>query len=214
MLLRLPRRFKLSFAEVKGEELLIYRLVRFEDMMYELTYACRKKKCAYCAKKLNRKNGTLDHRYPRHTGGISITNNLFPCCAKCNSRKSNLTHNEYLNMENLFEKEKKKYLNKIIGYNQRIMRRIGFKLPRKWVTFEELDNITYVPPAESLRGKRYYRVLEFYSKHNKLPRPIVVDKNNKLLDGYNIILFSKDFEIPKIPVIKLENVELRLGEEL
>ena len=51
-------------------------------------------------------------------------------------------------------------------------------------------------------------MLYFYKKYQKLPRPIIVDKNNKLLDGYNIIVFANDFNIKKIPVIKLENVEL------
>ena len=49
---------------------------------------------------------------------------------------------------------------------------------------------------------------KLYTKYKKLPRPIIVDKNNQLLDGYSIVLFARDFKIKQIPVIKLENVEL------
>ena len=87
MIMELPKKFEFPFAKVKGGILEIYRLERFEDLMYELTYALKKKRCVYCGKKLKRTNSTLDHRYPRDTGGISITNNLFPCCSKCNSNK-------------------------------------------------------------------------------------------------------------------------------
>lgn len=208
MIMELPERFKLPFAEVVNGELKIYRLERFEDMIYELTYAIRKKRCVYCGKKLTRTNSTLDHRYPRDTGGISITNNLFPCCSKCNSNKSNLTHEEYLKAKDLSKKERKRYTKEIFRYREKIMRKIGFKLPRKWVTFENINMVKYQKSEQDLRGKKYHRIVEFYEKYHKLPRPIIVDKNNHLLDGYNIIVFAKDFKIQTIPVIKLENVEL------
>lgn len=208
MIMELPERFKLPFAEVVNGELKIYRLERFEDMIYELTYAIRKKRCVYCGKKLTCTNSTLDHRYPRDTGGISITNNLFPCCSKCNSNKSNLTHEEYLKAKDLSKKERKRYTKEIFRYREKIMRKIGFKLPRKWVTFENINMIKYQRPEQDLRGKKYHRIVEFYEKYQKLPRPIIVDKNKHLLDGYNIIVFARDFKIQTIPVIKLENVEL------
>ena len=71
-------------------------------------------------KKLTQKNSTLDHRYPRDTGGISITDNLYPCCPKHNSEKGNLTHEEYLKVQRLPKKRKEeisKYNSKISGEN-------------------------------------------------------------------------------------------------
>lgn len=50
MIMELPKQFRLPFAEVKNGTLLIYKLVRYEDLMYELTYAC-KKGDAYIAEK-------------------------------------------------------------------------------------------------------------------------------------------------------------------
>ena len=207
MFMELPAQFELSFAKVANGKLLISQLIRFEDVMYELTYACKKRECVYCGKKLNRKNSTLDHRYPRDTGGISITNNLFPCCPDCNSRKTNLTHEEYLKICTIYKNEKKEYLNNIRQYNKKTMREIGFKLPMEWVTYEKLKNIHYQQSRDNLRGKKYHKIVGFYQQYKKLPWPVIVDKNNWLLDGYNTILFAKDFEIQQIPVIKLENVE-------
>ena len=208
MIMELPKKFKFPFAEVKDGILEIDRLERFEDLMYELTYALKKKRCVYCGKKLKRTNSTLDHRYPRDTGGISITNNLFPCCSKCNSNKGNLTHEEYLNARDLSKRDKKEYIKKLYKYREKTMKKIGFKLPKKWVTWEDINRINYKKTYPELRGKRYCKILEFYQKYKKLPRPIIVDKNNQLLDGYNIVLFARDFKIKQIPVIKLENVEL------
>ncbi len=206
MYMDIPKRFKLSFAEINEGDLYIYKLLRFEDMMYEITYSLKEKKCVYCGKRLSISNRTLDHRYPRDTGGISITNNLFPCCSNCNSSKSNLTHDEYLVLRKLSKKDRKKYLRHVYSYNKKIMRKIGYKLPKKWVEESDVKLINYKSPEENLRGKKYYRIVEFYNENKRLPRPIIVDKNNNLLDGFNILLFAEDSKIKSVPIIQLENV--------
>lgn len=208
MYMELPKRFELSFAEVKEETLFINDLFRFEDMMYEITYALKEKKCVYCGGKLSEKNSTLDHRYPRDTGGISITDNLFPCCSECNSSKSNLTHDEFIKLKKLSKNERKKYIKHVYSYNQKTMKKIGYKLPKKWVDLEKSGDIRNNSPIERLKGKKYYRILEFYNEYKKLPRPIIVDRNSQLLDGFNILFFAEEFNIKKIPVIRLENVEI------
>lgn len=209
MLLQLPKRFKMgSIAEVKEDKLYIYRLVRFEDLMYELTYAFKKRKCVYCGNLLSKKNSTLDHRYPRFTGGISITNNLFPCCPDCNSKKGCLTHEEYLKLKTLKGNERRTYLKKLAKFREKIFKKIGFKLPKKWITYMEIDKIKYNRPNIELRGKKYYQILEFYNQYNKLPYPCIIDNDNNLLNGYNLILFAREFDIKTIPTIKLENVIL------
>ena len=48
MLLELPKKFKHPIAEIADDTLMIFRLERFEDLNYELTYAIKKKKCIYC----------------------------------------------------------------------------------------------------------------------------------------------------------------------
>lgn len=215
MIMELPITFKARFAEVDNGEFLVYRLFRYEDLIYELVYALKEKKCVYCEKDLEEKNSTLDHRYPRATGGISITDNLFVCCPKCNGKKGNLTHEEYMkSMELSSEKEKERYRKEIERHTEQILTKIGFKLPRKWIDFEKTKEIEYQTPWEIFRGKKYHRIVEFYERYSKLPRPIVVDKNNFLLDGYNTILFSEDFGIEDVPVIRLENTRYVRNQEL
>ena len=214
MFLELPERIEMSFAEIKNGILMIKKVTRFEDMMYMLTYSFKEWKCVYCGEELTLETRTLDHKFPRDTGGISITNNLHPCCSKCNGKKSNLTHKEYLKVLVTDNKEKRKsYLKNVKQYNRSIMRRIGFKLPRKWVEYEELNNIIYEDPDEILRGVRYQEISEFYKEFKKFPKPAILDKNNRLLNGFNIILFARDFKMLQVPVIKLENLELAVKKE-
>lgn len=209
MIMKLPNKFNIRGVEVKDSILKIYKRDRFEDLMYELTYATKHCwKCVYCGKKLNKKNRTLDHGYPRDAGGISITNNLYPSCANCNSQKSNLTQEEFWEYTQMTKKEKKRYIKEIEQEREKMRRKTGFKLPKKWVEYLPIGLIKYEDPSQYCRGKKYCRIVEFYYKYKKIPKPIIVDKNYNLLDGYNVIVFSREFGIKKIPTIVLENVEL------
>ena len=213
MIIELPKKFYSQFAICEENILYIRSLIGLENLMYDLTKALKRKKCVYCGKKLNKSNYTLDHRYPRNTGGISITNNLFPCCDTCNSAKSNLTHSEYLSLLKVTTIDRKKILKKINEHNQKIFKTIGFKLPKEWVIFESICKIRFINPKKFTRGKKYRSIEQFYSLYKKLPRPIIVDKNYFLLEGYNLLLFAKDNGISEIPIIIMENVEVQLKPE-
>lgn len=207
MIMELPEKFKTPFAEVKNGILYVYKMIPYERIMYDLTYACKKKRCVYCNKKIKRgKKSTLDHRYPRDTGGISITNNLFPCCPKCNSQKNNLTHEEYLKWRYLPKKQAKEYMAEVKEERESVLKNVGFILPEDWVEYEDRDKILCEDNGQYVRGKRYNKVKEFYEKYHHFPRPAVIDRNGQLLDGYNTILFARDFDIKYIPIVRLENV--------
>lgn len=208
MIMELPRKFNSPNVSCTGDCLKIYQLVRYEELMYNLAKAIKGKECIYCGKKLKESNYTLDHRYPRDTGGVSITNNLFPCCEICNTAKGNLTHREYLKIRDLSKRDKKKIVKDIFEHNDIIMKKIGFKLPRKWVEFENVDKVQYIDPKCFNKGKKYTSIVTFYTKNHRIPRPVIVDRNFNLLEGYNIILFAKEMDISEIPMIVLENVEI------
>ena len=214
MIMELPEKFCTPYAKVKNGKLYIYRTMPYESLIYNLTYACKKKRCIYCNKKIKRgKACTLDHRYPRDTGGVSITNNLFPCCPRCNSKKNNLTHEEFLKWRELSKKEAKEYMAEIKEERENIFETTGFILPEEWVEYEERDKIICEDNGQYVRGKRYNKVKEFYEKYHHFPRPAIVDRAGRLLDGYNTILFARDFDINYIPIIRLENVVKVLEEE-
>ena len=42
-----------------------------------------------CGNPLTSSTRSLDHLYPRDYGGISVPNNLVPCCKDCNGKKNN-----------------------------------------------------------------------------------------------------------------------------
>ena len=206
MIIELPKKIQMPYISIADGYLIIDQLMRFEDLMYELTYALKKKQCVYCGKRLKRNNKTIDHRYPRDSGGVSITNNLFPCCVDCNIAKSNLTHKQFLEYRELMPKRQKAFYKEAKKQKQRSFAKIGYVLPKKWVEFMNINDVVYQKANFDLHGKNYYRILEFYNTYHNLPRPIIVDMENKLLDGYNILMFAREFNIQHIPVIKLENV--------
>ena len=209
MIMELPKKFKSQCVSCTERGLIIHQLMRYEELMYNLTKAIRGKNCVYCGKRLKNIDYTLDHRYPKETGGISITNNLFPCCDICNTAKGNFTHIEYLEILRLSKKEREEAIIHIHEKNDMIIKSIGFKLPSEWITFEKLDNINFRNPKCYSKGKKYSIISDFYSINKKLPRPIIIDNNNVLLQGYNLILFARENEISEIPAIKLENVKLQ-----
>ena len=208
MILELPKKFKHKNAEIVDDTLMIFQLERFEELNYELTYALKKKKCIYCDTNLKHRNRTLDHRYPRATGGVSITNNLFPCCSKCNSKKTNLTHKEFMVFRKLDKEERQEYMEFVNDYKEKILNRIGYVLPNKWVEYMSVEDIKYRKITNFVYGKKFSKIKDFYDAHNHLPRPIIVDKENNVLDGYNVFMLAKEYGILFIPVIKLKNVIL------
>jgi len=203
----LPERYSLrTFANVRQGNLLIYRSTHFEALMFSITYCLKKRVCVYCNKIMHRKNCTLDHRYPIDLGGISIPNNLFPCCSDCNATKSNLTHEEYLVLRELPIPEQYPFRVYAESVTEMFRQEIGFRLPDDWVTFESIFGVSYHRQVHEIQGLRYKKISEHYDKYGTLPRPVILDCNNRLLDGYNIIFFAREHRIEHIPVISLENV--------
>jgi len=51
--------------------------------------------CAYCRKRLTYAQATVDHRTPKSRGGLDRPRNFYICCEPCNTRKKNMTEDEY-----------------------------------------------------------------------------------------------------------------------
>lgn len=67
-------------------------------------YARQAGRCAYCNRKVSRKNGTLDHIVPIDRGGVvDDIRSLIFCCYECNQEKGAATAEEFRNMK-LLEK--------------------------------------------------------------------------------------------------------------
>jgi 5-methylcytosine-specific restriction endonuclease McrA len=210
MNIKLPKKtkFRNSYAEIKNGILIIYNRKDYERVMHSITYATNPLVCAYCNEALTRKNGscTIDHIIPRAVGGISIPDNLTIACRACNSEKSDMTKEEYLYYKKLNEKSKINYRKKLSDKHKKILKS-GLNLPDSYgiTTIDDVSKINFLDTEE--KGKAYDHVLAFYEKYQRLPKPIILDRNWNLLDGLNSLRVAKEKKLKKVPVIILDNVE-------
>lgn len=198
-------------AEVKNGNLYIYGNVPFRRLMYDITYCLKgKTKCSYCGKKMKRREATLDHAYVQDMGGPTIPNNLEPCCAECNSQKSNLSKEQYVRFLVLDKADRKIYL-KTVETEKRLMRRNGmYNFPTEWLTQMSIQKfIVRVELDKEFKGREYGRVKALYKEYGNLPRPIITDKDGFVLDGFASLMLAKEEGIKLVPVIVLENVKVK-----
>lgn len=210
MIIELPAKFNYgNQAKIEDGILKIPSGVSWREFMYRLTTASKGKVCWYCGKKLKKEEITMDHLYPQDLGGPTITNNLVPACSMCNNKKGNLTEQQYRNLLSAPEKKRKEIKSKFIARNEEKKVKKGYYLPKEWITTKKIDAIlvTWLM-SESYTGKRYSKIETFYKQYGHLPYPIIVDRNNYLLDGFLVLIFAKNNGISKIPTIVLENVEI------
>lgn len=188
------------------------KYVHWEEIMYGLAYKLTKdNRCLYCGNYVNKKDLTLDHMFPRAYGGISVSNNLLPCCEQCNSSKGCLDGTEYWELKKKkTEAEKNEFRNKVIQEKEKNRYITGFCLPQDWVEYcdinmlkiREFYQFNYTESQKLKENKQYIE------KYCHFKRPIIVDKNYWVLDGYNWYLAGKQEGFDMVPIIRLENVEL------
>lgn len=218
MIMDLPRRFSIGDAKQKNDAyiergiLKIRKTASFRYVVYELTFILRggKHKCRYCGKKFDNKKMTIDHMYPQDMGGPTITNNLLPSCQTCNGEKSDMTSKEYKKYLDLKKKGKnKEFLQKLTEEKENLRKRKEYQIPKEWICEKEISTIfVEVRLEDSEQTAKYKKVKEFYSQYGYFQKPIIVDKNGFLLDGFYTVMFAKNHQITTIPAIQLENVEV------
>ncbi|HIU51099.1 MAG TPA: HNH endonuclease [Candidatus Merdicola faecigallinarum] len=212
MILELPQQFYYKRSdckvEVRNDVLYMEGNFGFEKLMYDLTYAIfGKHYCYYCNKNFKSKKMTIDHMYPVDYGGITITNNLIPSCSDCNSRKSNLTTEEFIEYNDLrTKKERARYREEMITRKEHMRLLKGFDIPKEWVTTMNLSEILVPSFGTRILGKRYDKYMNFIKKYGHFPKPIVVSSNHVLLDGWNVFMCANKLKYSKVPVVILENV--------
>ncbi len=210
MLMELPEHFRYGGRECIEDGILkIPSTLSWRDVICQLTLSLKGKKCWYCKQPLKKDEVTMDHLYPQDLGGPLITNNLAPSCQNCNCSKSNMTEKEFRHWRKATRENKKiiaqKWKEKVEDYKKKT----GYFMPREWIRIRKIGTIL-VPfrQDESYKGKRYNKISSFYRQYGHLPYPIIVDKNNFLLDGFLILMFASNNNIANIPTIKLDNVEV------
>lgn len=217
MIMELPEEFSKVYDNgwyviIRKGVLEIHGGCNFDELMIEMAYIIKgRRRCHYCHKPVLSHKVTIDHIYPRDFGGVSIIDNLEPTCGKCNSSKSNLNETEFKEWRTLGTKEQKdKFYSKAIGSKKSIKYdpnlKASFDLPKSWVTMQNLSTVRKVTRIDNSKGRKYQRMMSFVQKYGKLPRPLVLTKNNVLLNGEAAYGVSKRVGLKVIPTIVLENV--------
>lgn len=219
MIIELPKEFLLKderkgvVAFVENGVLKMTRQTSFRKAMTEIAYLMKgREECQYCHKKVTKDKMTVDHMFPVDFGGPTISNNLLPACKTCNGEKENMTYKQYMTF--LEEKDAgldDVYLKALKKYQEEIRKRKMYQIPKEWITEKTINDIVInMNLYENYRKKKYRSYEEYYLKYGFLKKPIVVDKNCFLLDGFLQIMVAKNNNVKSIPVIQLENVEVIL----
>ena len=175
--------------------------------MIALAYHSFGNKCWYCGKVFSKNvKRTVDHKYPLIYGGVTILDNLVPCCSYCNEEKSNLTEQQYKDWKLLNTTEREEFRYRSIGKNEK--RRIleGTILPKSWFERKSSTILAPINFDAIICGKKHDNAKRFYWRTGKLENPVIISRNGIILDGFISAFLGKELGIKKIPTIRLENV--------
>ena len=210
MIIELPDNFSYKDqAIVEDGVLKILNAYNWKRIAYEISVAVKGKKCWFCGKELEDAEVTIDHLYPQSLGGLTIPENIAPTCSRCNNNKSNLTEVQYRHILAAPSDQRGAIRRKFLQRNEAKKAKTGYVLPKDWITRTRITNILVsMDTDQKYPFRKFGKIEKFYKQYQRLPYPIVVDRNGYLLDGFLIVMFAKSKNISNIPTIRLENVEV------
>ena len=83
---------------------------------------------------------------------------------------------------------------------------IGYNLPKKWVEYRYLNQIVQLVTIHNFNTDKFQKMLSFVEYYHKLPRTLVISKNNALLEGATAYEVAMILNLKIVPVTVLENV--------
>ena len=105
---------------------------------------------------------------------------------------------------NEFRKKIKKYQNYIREW-------IEFDIPQEWLGIEEVSSLIVIFDLdENYKNKKYQKIVKYYETYHHFQKPVIIDRNGFVLDGFLAVMYAKNTGIKKLPVIQLDNVEIIL----
>ena len=101
-----------------------------------------------------------------------------------------------------FRKEIKKYQDYTRQFND-------FNIPIEWLTEKRIYQLIVVfNMQENYKGKKYQKIAKYFETYHHFQKPIIIDKNGFVLDGFLAVMYARNVGLEKLPVIQLENVEV------
>lgn len=214
-------------AEIRDWILYIHRPKATKEVMYKITYMIHgDDECYYCHRK--RKSHvepdekdkyfekiTIDHLYSQEFGGLTIPQNMRPCCERCNLRKGNLFEDEFEEKKRLPSGSDEESRLIRANFDMKIKkiqeeRRMGMSIgiPEDWLT--PADNIRRVNCSLLLFegiGAEYRKQKNMQQKNKYISRTIMLSSNLYVLDGFYTILLTKmDRRFDNYKISVLDNV--------
>ena len=184
--------------------------VGFEAVMRAITYAIKgDDTCYYCGRELTDKNRSLDHMYPRRWGGVSIPDNLIPCCRCCNYEKDGMTYAQYQKYRKIRGKTpKKEFYQECEQGNVKILKRAKFVIERNWIEVFPLGELLKTVKFSALDKRKYCKMSAYYRHWGQYPHPVILSSNHRVLKGNHILYHAKAIGRKSVIAIVLENVVL------
>lgn len=186
----------------------------FHDTIYSLTYFMKGHHyCYYCKKHKPRSEMSLDHIYPRTTGGPTLPQNLIPACKDCNTTKSILTLEQFKNYQQLGDDTKKRdYMNLMWNYKEGL-KKIGiYEFPNSWLSEQDIDKIHTTIIFSFLSKTKIEKKKLYFKTYRHFQSPVILDRNFFILDGFYTFYLAKLYGIRKVPCIILTNVEVKIPQ--
>lgn len=215
MLINLPEKYCFNenecYASIDSKGILkVKGNYSFRNLMYDITFKTKEKKCIYCG---SEKHITLDHLYPKSRGGPTIPNNMEPACKHCNGEKDNMNQKEYEFFKSLSEDDQKRFKADVKKADN-IMEKWDFNfqsMPDEWFEIQKMENIK-IPTTRNEKAHKnitkYSKIKKTYKSQRYFKEFVVLDRNNFLLYGLETYLCAKSLGLKEITVIKIENIEI------
>lgn len=184
----------------------------FQNVMYDMTYFMKGRNfCYYCKQKIPKNQMTMDHMYPRSTGGPTLTQNLIPACQKCNAEKADMTYKQYMVFRSFGSKpERKAYAAAITALKEGLKSSGIYEIPTDWYTYVDVNAIHTCIDFANISETKYNKVKSYLDAYGTFQVPMVLDRNLYSLDGFYNLFVAKSLGIAQMPAIVLDNVEIRI----
>ncbi len=206
---------KAGKAYVSKGKLYIEGNVNYERLIYDIVYFLKgKTTCYYCGNPLTSKKMTLDHKYPRFLGGISIPENLEPCCKKCNLNKLCMTEEQFMVWSSIGSiKEKDLFFQNCVMENTEVLKKKKFLIPSEWIEIYDVSRYFRDVPFKRINKRKYKKLEIYFEKWHQYSKPIIVSANGWVFEGNHIITHAKKINKHYVCAVVLENVIVKKNSQ-
>ena len=88
---------------------------------------------------------------------------------------------------------------------------VDFDIPQEWLSEEEISKLIVMLDLEdNYKGQMYNKISRYYEKNHHFQKPVIIGKNDFVFDGFLATMYAKNVGLKRVPVIRMDNVEVIL----